>query len=48
MTRSTALSMTVRTPPAPEPKPMLIPGRTVGEQVLVKVFVLVPFAALAA
>jgi stearoyl-CoA desaturase (delta-9 desaturase) len=48
MTRSTVLSMAVRPPPAPEPKPMIIPGRAVGEQVLVKVFVLVPFAALVA
>src|SRR5688572_28232995 len=42
-------SMTVRPPqPVPEPKPMIIPGRTMGEQILVKIFVLIPFAALVA
>jgi stearoyl-CoA desaturase (Delta-9 desaturase) len=40
--------MTVRPPPVPEPKPMIIPGRTIGEQILVRVFVLIPFAALVA
>jgi stearoyl-CoA desaturase (Delta-9 desaturase) len=29
-----------------DPKPLVLPGRTVGEQILVKIFVLVPFAAL--
>lgn len=46
MTASTA----VRPPPqpVPDPKPMVVPGRSVGEQVLVKIFVLMPFIALIA
>ncbi|MEV4315498.1 acyl-CoA desaturase [Actinocrispum sp. NPDC049592] len=31
-----------------DPKPMTVPGRSVGEQILVKIFVLLPFAALIA
>jgi stearoyl-CoA desaturase (delta-9 desaturase) len=46
MTRSIA----IRPPPLPalEPKPIITPGRTVGERVLVEVFGLIPFAALVA
>jgi stearoyl-CoA desaturase (Delta-9 desaturase) len=46
MTTSTA----IRPPPqpVPDPKPMVLPGRSVGEQVLVKIFVLIPFVALVA
>jgi stearoyl-CoA desaturase (delta-9 desaturase) len=44
MTTSTA----VRPPPRPDPKPIVGPRRTVGEQILVKIFVLIPFAALVA
>jgi stearoyl-CoA desaturase (Delta-9 desaturase) len=29
-----------------DPKPMVLPGRSVTEQILVKIFVLLPFAAL--
>ncbi|RZS32779.1 stearoyl-CoA desaturase (delta-9 desaturase) [Herbihabitans rhizosphaerae] len=32
----------------PEPKPLIVPGRSVREQILVKTFVLIPFAALIA
>ncbi|HEY7594475.1 MAG TPA: acyl-CoA desaturase [Actinophytocola sp.] len=38
----------IRPTPRPEPKPLVTPGRTTGEQILVKVFVLIPFAALIA
>jgi len=30
------------------PRPMTLPGRSAGEQILVKTFVLIPFAALVA
>lgn len=46
MTMSTAIRPPPR--PVPDPKPMIIPGRTMGEQVLVKIFVLISFAALVA
>jgi stearoyl-CoA desaturase (delta-9 desaturase) len=40
----------VLSPPRPDrdPKPLVLPGRLVGEQILVKAFVLIPFAALVA
>ncbi|WP_374213084.1 acyl-CoA desaturase [Crossiella sp. SN42] len=41
-------SAPTRPPLGAESQPMTIPGRTVGEQILVKVFVLLPFAALIA
>lgn len=34
--------------PDRDPKPPILPGRSVGQQILVKIFVLVPFAALVA
>ncbi len=38
----------VLSPPRPVPdlKPLVMPGRSVGEQILVMIFVLVPFAAV--
>lgn len=35
-------------PPRPDrdPKPLVLPGRSVSEQILVKIFVLIPFAAV--
>ena len=34
--------------PVQEPSPIVLPGRTMGQQILVKVFVLLPFVALVA
>ena len=45
MTTSTAV---LEPPPVHDPKPLVVAGRSVGEQILVKIFVLIPFAALIA
>src|SRR5688572_22477505 len=45
---TTSTSTRPPSPPGSDPKPMLLPGRSVREQILVKVFVFIPFAALVA
>jgi stearoyl-CoA desaturase (Delta-9 desaturase) len=46
MTAATAIRLPPQ--PVPDPKPMVLPGRSLGEQVVVKIFVLIPFVALVA